>query len=225
MKTKTLLILLVSTLSLALSGGCGRGTPETSGGNGGASPAVTEPETEEMTQPKTEKPTEAPTEAPTEPPTESPTEKPTQPPTEKPTEPPTEAVLDSTVRTEVKEAIDAYETFIDDYIAFMSNYNSLSEADALSFAADYAKFLADYATNVSKFEALDSDLTVAEEAYYTEVSLRVTDKLLKFETSLASDAITDSGDWGLDFDTDWDTDWETDWDADISDFDFGDFGF
>lgn len=216
---KAKIFILLTAASALISGvGCSGEAYDPSDNNPSA---VAESETEEKTQPKTEKPTEAPTKAPTEPPTKAPTE----PPTEKTTEPPTEALSASTIRTEVKEAIDAYEKFMDDYLAFMSNYNSLSYSDSLSLMADYTKFLEDYATNVAKFDALDSDLTQAEEVYYTEVGLRVTAKLLQFEASLASDAVTDSGDWEFDLDADRDTDWDAGWDdSDFDDFNF-DFDF
>ncbi len=202
MKVKRFFVLLTAAVTLGVSAGCGGEAYDTYDRGEHELLSATEPETKETPQPKTEKPTEAPTKAPTEPPTKAPTE----PPTEKPTQTPTEAILASTIRPEVKESIDAYEKFMDDYISFMNNFNSLSEMDAVSLLSDYTKFMADYAINVDKFDALDSDLTEAEEEYYTEVELRVLDKLLKFEANLASDIITDPDNWDFDFDTDWDDD-------------------
>ncbi len=117
--------------------------------------------------------TEEPAEAPAEP-TEQPTEAPVE--TEASAEP---AVLPDTIRPEIKEAIDSYEAFFDEYCAFMQKYQE-SNGD-LSLMGDYADYLARYADMLQKFEAMENeDLTDAELAYYVEVSGRIMEKTAQF---------------------------------------------
>lgn len=76
-----------------------------------------------------------------------------------------------------KESMDSYEEFMNGYIAFMESYNSSD--DLIGMATDYARWIADYADAVSKIDAIDeSSLGVEELAYYTEVTTRVSEKLL-----------------------------------------------
>lgn len=76
-----------------------------------------------------------------------------------------------------KESMDSYEEFMDGYIAFMESYNSSD--DLLGMATDYARWMTDYADVMSKIDAIDESSLGAEElAYYTEVTTRVSEKLL-----------------------------------------------
>ncbi len=87
-----------------------------------------------------------------------------------------EAVADDVIRPEIKEAIDSYEAFIDEYCAFMAKY----DVSDLSMLSQYAKLVASEAEMSRKFDALEeNDLTTAEENYYTEVSMRCTQKMLE----------------------------------------------
>lgn len=82
----------------------------------------------------------------------------------------------SGIRPEVKEAIDSYETFMDEYAAFMKKYNNSN--DTMSMLTEYADYMSKYADALSKFNALNTDLNNDEAAYYSEVSMRVAQKLL-----------------------------------------------
>ncbi|MBQ6154117.1 MAG: hypothetical protein IJJ15_10245 [Ruminococcus sp.] len=125
------------------------------------------------------------TKAPTENTTEKATEKPTQAPETKSPDSKTDsspAVNQSTIRDDIKEAIDSYEEFVDEYCEFMKKYDP-SDTSLLS---EYLELLSKEAEMTEKFEAIeDKDLTDAEAAYYAEVSLRCTQKLLEVASVVA----------------------------------------
>ena len=76
-----------------------------------------------------------------------------------------------------KKTMDDYEKFVDSYIAFMKKYNSSS--NQASLAADYAKYISDYADLAADIEAIDEDsLSAADLKYYTDVTTRVSKKLI-----------------------------------------------
>lgn len=82
------------------------------------------------------------------------------------------------IRPEVKEFLDSYETFMDEYCEFMKNYTNSD--NALSMLNDYAKIMQKYLEFSEKLGALDSqDMNTEEMKYYTEVTLRVSQKLLE----------------------------------------------
>ena len=86
-----------------------------------------------------------------------------------------ETVDQALIRPEIKEAIDSYETFIDEYCEFLETYDSSD----LTMLAKYAELVQKELEMSQKFEALnDADLTEAEALYYSEVSLRCSQKLL-----------------------------------------------
>lgn len=83
------------------------------------------------------------------------------------------------MRTEFKEAMDSYEEFIDEYVAFMKKYSESNGTD-LELITDYSKYMSKYAKMVEKFEEWeDDDLNSAEESYYLKVQSRVSKKLLE----------------------------------------------
>ncbi len=78
------------------------------------------------------------------------------------------------IRPEIKEAIDSYESFIDEYCTFMESYNA---AD-LSQATKYIELISKEIEMAKKFDAIEEDdLTDEEALYYSEVSLRCSQKL------------------------------------------------
>jgi len=89
-----------------------------------------------------------------------------------------ETVSDNTIRPEIKEAIDAYESFIDEYCDFMVKYSESNGTD-LVIVADYVKFMGKLEEYERKMDALEEDLTDAEYWYYYEVIMRCNDKILK----------------------------------------------
>ncbi len=84
------------------------------------------------------------------------------------------------IRPEIKEAIDSYEEFVDEYCSFMESY----DATDFSLLSKYAALLSKEAEMTEKFDSLEKDLTDAESLYYTEVSLRCSQKLLKSAESI-----------------------------------------
>ena len=92
--------------------------------------------------------------------------------TPEPEEPSSDAI-----RPEIKEAIDAYEAFIDEYVAFMEKYES-SDNDT-SLLMDYLNFMSKISDYEKKMDQLEKDLNDAEAVYFTEVMLRCDKKLLE----------------------------------------------
>lgn len=79
---------------------------------------------------------------------------------------------------EFKAAMDSYETFMNEYVAFMKKYKA--NPSDLSLLKDYTTYMSKYAAVVSDFEKWNSsDMNVAETAYYLEVQGRVSKKLLE----------------------------------------------
>ena len=80
------------------------------------------------------------------------------------------------VRPEIKEFLDSYEAFIDEYIEFMENYDSTD----INMLLKYTEFMSKYAEFAEKVDAIeDMDLNDAEALYYAEVTLRASQKMLK----------------------------------------------
>ena len=95
---------------------------------------------------------------------------------------PTEAVgsqngNNSGIDPDFKAAMDSYEAFFDEYVEFMRKYK---ESDnSILMLADYTSFLTKYTQAMSDLEKMKTnDLSVEEFAYYTEVMLRINQKLL-----------------------------------------------
>lgn len=82
------------------------------------------------------------------------------------------------VRKSVKDAIDSYEAFFNEYAAFMKKYTSSS--DALSMLGDYTKMMTRYAASMEKWEKFskENQLNDAELKYYTEATIRIEKTLL-----------------------------------------------
>lgn len=83
------------------------------------------------------------------------------------------------VSSELKAFLDAYEDFVDEYVSFMKKYSNGS-ADSLSMLGDYLNMvekLADYSSKLSEFET--ENMSAADYAYYLEVTLRCTEKMLE----------------------------------------------
>lgn len=79
------------------------------------------------------------------------------------------------IRPDIKEAIDSYESFMNQYCDFMNSYDTTD----LSMLSEYSELMSEYVTTTAKFEKIqDEDLNDAELAYYLEVSNRVSQNLL-----------------------------------------------
>ncbi len=93
-------------------------------------------------------------------------------------EEPEETVTDSTIRPEVKEAIDAYESFIDEYCEFMVKYEKSDGTDP-KLLLEYIQMVGKLESYSTKIDDMEGDLTDAEYWYYVEVINRCNEKLLK----------------------------------------------
>ncbi len=82
------------------------------------------------------------------------------------------------MRKDFKEAMDSYESFMNEYVEFMKKYNA--NPSDLSLLADYSSFMSRYADFVKKFDSWENqDLNTKESAYYIDVQARVSKKLLE----------------------------------------------
>ena len=82
------------------------------------------------------------------------------------------------MRSDFKEAMDAYEAAMDEYIAFMNKY--YENPNDLSILSDYSKYMEKYTDAMEKFEKWESkDMNDAELKYYIKVQTRVAEKLAK----------------------------------------------
>lgn len=84
----------------------------------------------------------------------------------------------SGIRPEFKEAMDSYEAFFDEYVAFMKEF---AEADnTLSLLSDYSDYMAQYAETMEKLDAIgEEDMSTEEALYYMDVSTRISKKLIE----------------------------------------------
>lgn len=87
-----------------------------------------------------------------------------------------ETVLVDGMRPEFKEAMDAYESFYDEYCEFMKKYND--DPTNLKLLADYGKLMTEMVNVNEAFEEWDDgEMNDAELNYYLEVNSRVLQKL------------------------------------------------
>lgn len=83
------------------------------------------------------------------------------------------------MRPDFKKAMDSYEDFFDEYVAFMKKY-AASDGSDLTLLTDYVAYMSKYADMMADLEAWDStDMNTAETAYYIEVQSRINQKLLE----------------------------------------------
>ena len=93
----------------------------------------------------------------------------------------TETLDDNGIRPHIKEAIDSYEAFVDEYCTFMTEY-SLTDLSKLS---TYNELISKELEMTEKFKALENeDLNEAEAVYYSEVSIRCSQKLLEVASAM-----------------------------------------
>lgn len=94
-----------------------------------------------------------------------------------PTPAPSPGVGLSGVTPEFREAMDSYEAFFDEYIAFMRGAGE--EDNGLAFLLRYAEMLSRYEEAMEAMDAIDEEsLSTADELYYLEVLSRISEKLL-----------------------------------------------
>lgn len=105
-------------------------------------------------------------------------------PEEEPEEKPEEEAPASGIRPEIKEAIDAYEAFVDEYCEFMETVNE--DPTNTELLAAYFEYVEKLEEEEQKMDELDKDLTEEEENYYIEVLNRCNKKIM--ETAVELDA-------------------------------------
>lgn len=77
-----------------------------------------------------------------------------------------------------KEAMDSYEEFFDEYVAFMKKYENSD--NPMSMLSDYTKFMSQYSETMQKLDEWKSkDLNTKEAAYLLDVTNRINKKLLE----------------------------------------------
>lgn len=82
------------------------------------------------------------------------------------------------LRKEFKDAMDSYESYMNEYVEFMKKY--YANTSDTSLLKDYAKMLEKYNKLTKDFENWeDNNLNTAEASYYLDVQTRVTKKLLE----------------------------------------------
>ena len=82
------------------------------------------------------------------------------------------------IRAEFKEAMDNYEKFFDEYVAFVKAYKA--SENPLSMMSEYTAMMQQYVDTMGKLQSVDqSQLSDEEVSYYAEVVLRINQKLLE----------------------------------------------
>ena len=82
------------------------------------------------------------------------------------------------VNPELKEMLDSYEAFMDEYLSFMTRYNEAEDTSQMML--EYLDFMQRYAEFAQEVDDVDTEnLSDADYAYYIEVTSRVAQKLLE----------------------------------------------
>ena len=82
------------------------------------------------------------------------------------------------IRPEFKKAMDSYEKFFDEYVAFMKAY--MDSDDPISMMGEYTTMMQQYVETMGELEDIDEDELSSKEAiYYADIMLRINQKLLE----------------------------------------------
>lgn len=85
---------------------------------------------------------------------------------------------------EFKQAMDSYEKFMDEYIAFIKKYSSTNAPTSQMFI-DYGEYMKKYVDWSDDFQKWESkNLNKEETKYYIEVQMRVNQKLMNASIDL-----------------------------------------
>lgn len=89
-----------------------------------------------------------------------------------------EAASAGGVTPSFKEAMDSYEAFFDEYIEFLKAYSEAE--DSVSMMSEYLAYMSRYTEVMEKLDAIDEEaLSEADDLYYTQVMLRISEKMLE----------------------------------------------
>lgn len=90
----------------------------------------------------------------------------------------TETSSSEEVSADFKQTMDEYEAFFNEYLDFMDTYNSSTDPTALM--DDYQSIMTQYTETMDALNSIDtSSLSTADLNYYTEVSTRISQKLVE----------------------------------------------
>ena len=104
-------------------------------------------------------------------------------PEEKPEDVQSSEELIDGMHSEIKQAMDDYETFMNSYVDFMKQFQA--NPTSLELMSKYAEFISNYDEAVEAMDKIgDSDLNNKELSYYLEVTTRIQQKLLEVTNSL-----------------------------------------
>lgn len=82
-----------------------------------------------------------------------------------------------------KETMDSYEAFMDEYVDFLKTYSETDDTTAL--LTEYLEYMTRYTEVMGKLDDIDeSKLSEADSLYYSEVMLRISQKMLEAEKYL-----------------------------------------
>ena len=94
-----------------------------------------------------------------------------------------ETVPAGTVTPSFKETMDSYEAFMDEYVDFLKTYSETDDTTAL--LTEYLEYMTRYTEVMGKLDDIDeSKLSEADSLYYSEVMLRISQKMLEAEKYL-----------------------------------------
>ena len=98
--------------------------------------------------------------------------------------------ISSNIRPNIKQAIDNYETFMDEFISFMTKYSNSKGNPSIELLKDYSEYWKKYYIALESFEDIkDTDLNDNESKYWFKVQLRVNQKLTDAYIDLEYDNI------------------------------------
>lgn len=91
----------------------------------------------------------------------------------------------TTGSSSVREVLDQYETFMNEYIAFMQNYYNATPNQMVNMLDDYYDLLTEYDEMMDLLDSLDtSNMTAEDYAYYLEVTNRVNENLMSLYNTM-----------------------------------------
>lgn len=92
----------------------------------------------------------------------------------------TNPIVASGIRPEIKNALDSYEIFFDEYVTFMNTY--ANSDNPLLLMQEYADFMTRYSEVMQKMSEIEnSDLNDEEMLYFLQVQSRISAKLLQVQ--------------------------------------------